>query len=268
MSSSSWHVHQVGLDARDLRVEYGGIVAVSRASLSAPVGRITGLIGPNGAGKTTTFNACNGLVRPSAGTVSLFGKEVTHMDTARRARMGLGRTFQRVEVCNAMDVATNVAVGVEALSVGSSTLRHFSLGRSRQRLVRETTNQALETCGISDLASRMTGTLSTGQRRLLELARVVACGFRVLLLDEPSSGLDEEETDHFAAILTRVVGDHGLGVLLVEHDMDLVMRICQYIYVLDFGRLIFEGTPTETQTSDIVRSAYLGSAVLKSAAPS
>jgi ABC-type branched-subunit amino acid transport system ATPase component len=250
--------HSPGLEAEGLSVAYGGNLAVTSVSLSARMSRITGLIGPNGAGKTTTFNACNGLLKPTAGRVRLFGSEVTRLGPAVRARMGLGRTFQRVEVVNAMTVRTNVALGLEARLVAGNPLRQVLASPGQQRQIAAATDQALEICGIGPIADRRTATLSTGQRRLLELARVLAGGFRLLMLDEPSSGLDEEETHHFGQILTRIVADRQLGILLVEHDMALVMAICDYIYVLDFGQLIFEGTPAETQASPVVRAAYLG----------
>ena len=247
-----------GLEAEDLTVKYGGHVAVSEVTLAAPLGTITGLIGPNGAGKTTTFNACNGLLTPTSGAVRLLGRDVTTSRPSVRARLGLGRTFQRVEICNAMDVRTNVALGREASVVGGNPFRQVIAGRAQTRAIAEATDQALEVCGITALAGRSAATLSTGQRRLLELARVLAGGFRMLLLDEPSSGLDEDETTRFGEILSTIVRDHGVGILLVEHDMALVMAICSNLYVLDFGQLIFQGSPTETQASPIVRSAYLG----------
>jgi ABC-type branched-subunit amino acid transport system ATPase component len=247
-----------GLRADQVRVTYGGHVAVDDVSLAAPLGQVTGLIGPNGAGKTTLFNACSGLLQPASGSVNLFGVDVTSKSTAVRARMGLGRTFQRVEVCNAMSLRTNVALGIEAREVGGKPWRQVFGNRELRRRVDEATQTALEACGITDLAERSTATLSTGQRRLLELARVLAGGFQLLLLDEPSSGLDEEETDSFGAVIQGAVDELGIGVLLVEHDMPLVMQLCRYLYVLDFGRLIFAGTPTEVQASQTVRDAYLG----------
>jgi ABC-type branched-subunit amino acid transport system ATPase component len=248
-----------GLDVTELSVSYGGNKAVTDVSLAAPLGRITGLIGPNGAGKTTSFNAVSGLVRPSAGTIDLFGVPVTHRSPAARARLGLGRTFQRMELVNAMTVRTNVALGGECRLVGANPLRQVLAGLSERRRIDQATDAALEVCEITDLSSRTVGTLSTGQRRLVELARVLAGGFRFLLLDEPSSGLDEEETDRFGHILTHVRAERGLGILLVEHDMSLVMTVCEHIFVLEFGHLIFQGTPAETQTSELVRAAYLGS---------
>lgn len=247
-----------GLEVVDLSVAYGGNRAVNDVNLSAPLGRITGLIGPNGAGKTSTFNAISGLLRQSAGRICLFGTEVTHRAPAMRARMGLGRTFQRMELVNAMAVSTNVALGAECRLVGANPFAQVLASRGQRRAIAEATQQALDLCGIAELATRTVGTLSTGQRRLVELARVLAGDFRLLLLDEPSSGLDEDETNRFGRILTDVVAERGLGILLVEHDMALVMAVCAYIYVLDFGRLIFEGNPTETRSSDLVRAAYLG----------
>jgi ABC-type branched-subunit amino acid transport system ATPase component len=246
------------LEVADLQVSFGGNLAVSRVDLEARSGLITGLIGPNGAGKTTTFNVCNGLLRPSRGVVRLFGADVTRETPQARAQRGLGRTFQKVEICSGMTVGTNVALGLEARLVGRSILRQFFTGANQKRLTREATERALVTCGIEHLTETRAGSLSTGQRRLLELARAVAGGYRFLLLDEPSSGLDEDETAAFGDILLRLVADTEVGILLVEHDMELVMRICDYIYVLDFGQLIFQGTPDEVRTSPLVRAAYLG----------
>lgn len=248
----------MSLAVTDLHVAFGGNVAVEQATFEAPSGSITGLIGPNGAGKTTTFNSCNGLIKPKRGRVSLFGRDVTSRSTAERARLGLGRTFQQVQVCTGMTVRDNVALGAEVSLIGRNPLRQFTGGRSQRRMVAERADAALARCGINDLAQAGTATLSTGQRRLVELARVLAGGYSVLLLDEPSSGLDEQETAQFGKILLDLVCEHDVAVLLVEHDMSLVMSVCSYIYVLDFGVMIFEGTPAEVRASEVVRNAYLG----------
>ena len=247
-----------GLRVRGLRVAYGGNVAVDGASFNAPIGRITGLIGPNGGGKTTTFNACNGLVPAARGRIDLFGTDVTRRGVAARARLGLGRTFQQVQVCAGMTVAENVALGAEIAMVGRNPFRQFMATTSQRREAAERTRIALQTCGIEDIGERPAGVISTGQRRLLELARVLAGDFALLLLDEPSSGLDESETDQFGQILSGIVADGTRGALLIEHDMALVMAVCDYIYVLDFGTMIFEGTPEEVRASEAVRKAYLG----------
>jgi ABC-type branched-subunit amino acid transport system ATPase component/branched-subunit amino acid ABC-type transport system permease component len=246
------------LAVRDLEIRFGGIRAVKGISLAAPTGRITGLIGPNGAGKTTTFNACSGLVRPSHGSVSINDADVTRRGPAHRARRGMGRTFQRMELFDSLTVQENVALGAEGAHAGLNPLTHLVAPPHTIAQVRARADEALALCGLVDLADRPVGALSTGQRRLVELARCLAGEFQVLLLDEPSSGLDHDETAKFGEILRTVVAQRGVGLLLVEHDMALVLDICDHIYVLDFGELIFEGSPSEVSQSPIVRAAYLG----------
>jgi ABC-type branched-subunit amino acid transport system ATPase component/branched-subunit amino acid ABC-type transport system permease component len=246
------------LESQDLVMRFGGLVAVQGLTLDAPTGRITGLIGPNGAGKTTTFDMCSGLLRPTAGRVLIDGVEVTKRGAAARARRGLGRTFQRMELFDSLPVRANVLVGCEGALAGASPWRQLAASPSSMRRAEASVAAALELCGIADLADRPAGTLSTGQRRLVELARCLAGPFRLLLLDEPSSGLDPAETARFGAVLRRVVDERGVGVLLVEHDMTLVNDVCDLIYVLDFGRLLFHGTPREALASTLVRAAYLG----------
>jgi ABC-type branched-subunit amino acid transport system ATPase component len=248
-----------GVELQGVSVHFGGLRAVHSVDLEAPVGRITGLIGPNGAGKTTTFNACTGLVRPTAGGVRLFGEEVTRLSPQARARRGLGRTFQRMELFDSLTVTDNVALGLEASMAGASPLSHLMARRSERLRLEVVTREALIRCGIEDLAAQRTADLSTGQRRLVELARAIAGGFRMLLLDEPSSGLDKAETTRFGEILVELVGDGDRGILVVEHDMALVMSICDYLFVLDFGQLVYQGTPAQVAASELVRAAYLGS---------
>jgi ABC-type branched-subunit amino acid transport system ATPase component len=242
-----------------LTVRFGGLVAVDDVSLDAPLGRITGLIGPNGAGKSTTFDACSGLNRPNAGVVRLAGHDVTHVSPAGRARRGLGRTFQKMELFESLTVLENVALGREGTMAGANPLKQLFASRAERREADERAADALHLCGLEALAGRRPTELSTGQRRLVELARVCAGEFSMLLLDEPSSGLDKAETSRFGDILQELVASRGLGILVVEHDMSLVLRICSYIYVLDFGKQIFEGTSGELASSEIVRAAYLGS---------
>jgi len=250
-----------GLSVDGLTVRFGGAVAVDGFSFTAPPGRITGLIGPNGAGKTTTFNACTGIIRPAAGTVGLDGVDVTRVSVAARARRGLGRTFQEVELFDSLTVAANVAMGREGSLAGANPLRHVVGHSGDRRAVDAVTAEALEMCGIAELAPARAGSLSTGHRRLVELARVLAGRFHLLLLDEPSAGLDEHESEAFAGILRRAVAERGVGIFLVEHDMALVMAVCEHIHVLDFGRHLFSGTPDEVAASAAVRDAYLGAEV-------
>jgi ABC-type branched-subunit amino acid transport system ATPase component/branched-subunit amino acid ABC-type transport system permease component len=249
---------EAGIEVHDLTVRFGGLVAVDGLTFSAPRGRITGLIGPNGAGKTTTFDACSGLNRRFAGRVLLHGDDVTRVAPAARGRAGLGRTFQRIELCDTLSVFENACLGREAAQAGARVIGQLAATPAERKEIDAAAWSALELCGVADLADHQAGSLSTGHRRLVELARCLAGTFDVLLLDEPSSGLDHDETARFGALLERVVEERGIGILLVEHDMSLVMRVCSYIYVLDFGRMIFEGPPEEVAASTLVRAAYLG----------
>jgi ABC-type branched-subunit amino acid transport system ATPase component/branched-subunit amino acid ABC-type transport system permease component len=247
-----------GLDVSGLTVRYGQVTAVRDVSLRAPMGGITGLVGPNGAGKTTIFNACCGLLRPSEGRVVLHGRDVTRSSPSARARRGLGRTFQKAQLFDSLTVGENVALGREAALAGANPLRQLAASRPQARQVDAAVTGALAAVGMVHLAGAQAGLLSTGQKRLVELARVLAGGFDVILLDEPSSGLDATESRQFGDILQRVVAERGVAVLLVEHDMELVMRICRHVYVLDFGLLIFEGTAQQMTSNSTVRTAYLG----------
>jgi ABC-type branched-subunit amino acid transport system ATPase component len=250
-----------GLVAAGVTVRYGGHTAVNAVSFSAPVGRITGLIGPNGAGKTTTFNACSGLLRVTGGTIRFAGRDITRLAPERRAQLGIGRTFQRMELFESVSVRENVALGYEGRLAGSNPLAHLWASRQERARAVQAADEAIALCELERLADRPVAQLSTGQRRLVELARAAAGGYRLLLLDEPSSGLDHGETARFGEMLRRLMqrsGGDDLGILLVEHDMTLVMALCDHIYVLDFGSLIFDGDPAAVRNSAVVRDAYLG----------
>jgi branched-chain amino acid transport system ATP-binding protein len=221
--------------------------ALSGVHLEADEGCITGLIGPNGAGKTTLFNVISGLQAPTRGRVHLDGRDITRLAVHQRARRGLARTFQRLEVFGSLTVWDNVKVAVEMR-------RRFT--RKRVDADRATA-ELLELAGIAHLAGRRADTLSTGQARLTELARALASKPRLLLLDEPGSGLDSTESEGFGQLLVNLASE-GLGVLMVEHDMDLVMKVCSRIHVLDFGKKIAEGGPDEIRRNPQVQAAYLG----------
>jgi ABC-type branched-subunit amino acid transport system ATPase component len=247
-----------GLEVKNLAVRYGGTAAVSDVSFTAPLGSITGLIGPNGAGKTSTFNAVSGLVRCQAGSITLGGVELSGMAVYRRAQRGLGRTFQRSELLDSLTVRRNIQMGCEASLAGRNVLSQLLVTRGDRERVAAATRQAVELTGISGLLDVQAGLLSTGQRRLVELASVLAGPFDLLLLDEPSSGLDERESAAFGEVLRRVVAERGAGILIVEHDMRLVQDICDHVFVLDFGSLLFDGTTRQMRESQVVREAYLG----------
>jgi branched-chain amino acid transport system ATP-binding protein len=231
------------LVVEDVSVRFGGHLALDRVSLRAAAGQVTGLIGPNGAGKTTLFNVVTGLVGPESGRVLVDGRDVTRLAPYRRARRGLARTFQRLELFGLLTVRENVKLAVSV--------------RGDRRPGRDT-NAALKVAGLADVAESRADELPTGTARRVELARALATGPRVLLLDEPASGQDEAETAAFREVLLTVAGE-GVAVVLVEHDVHLVMGTCHTVHVLDFGRVLAVGTPREIQGNRAVLDAYLGS---------
>jgi ABC-type branched-subunit amino acid transport system ATPase component len=246
------------LAVQNLTIRYGGATAVDDVSLVVRAGTITGLVGPNGAGKTSIFNACSGLVRPTLGRIVLHDVDVTRASRSQRARLGLGRTFQRVQLFESLDVQTNVRLARECALAGSDPLRQVIGRRGDAGEIDRAAAAAIDLTGIAPYIESPVERLSTGQRRLVELARVLAGPFDTILLDEPSSGLDQTETEHFGEILRRSVAERGLGILLVEHDMALVQQTCAQVYVLDFGCVVFEGTAQEMLAAEVVRAAYLG----------
>jgi branched-chain amino acid transport system ATP-binding protein len=237
------------LETKDATVRFGGINALKEVSLEVPTGSITGLIGPNGAGKTTCFNVITGLQETVAGRVILDGQDVTSLGPHRRARMGLARTFQRLEVFGSLSARDNVLVAAEIRSSWSKEKEDPG----------QVADELLERVGIAHVAHDRVDAMPTGLARLVELARALAARPRVLLLDEPGSGLDDTESKAFADLLVELAGE-GLGILIVEHDVELVMRVCAQIFVLDFGAIIANGTPREIQANPVVQAAYLGKA--------
>jgi branched-chain amino acid transport system ATP-binding protein len=238
------------LEVSDVTVRFGGNTAVQDVSLSVGDGIVTGLIGPNGAGKTTLFNVITGLQPAARGKVRLDGRDISGLPPYRRARLGLARTFQRLELFGALTVRENIQV--------AASLRK-GWGSSEEP-VAETVNRLIARLSLGPVADVRADSLPTGQGRLLELGRCLAVQPSVLLLDEPASGQDESETERFAEILRELVGE-GIAILLVEHDMGLVMSVCEHIFVLDFGRLIASGSPRDIRADVAVQAAYLGADV-------
>jgi branched-chain amino acid transport system ATP-binding protein len=235
------------LEIDEVTVRFGGMTALDAVDLDVDTGTITGLIGPNGAGKTTLFNVICGLQSMARGAVRLDGRDLNRVAPHRRARLGIARTFQRLEVFGSMSARDNVRVAADV---------HKRWDRSAPPPA-EITEAILDRVGLRAVADERVDTLPTGLARLVEVGRALASQPRALLLDEPSSGLDEDETDEFADLL-HAVADDGLAILLVEHDVELVMKVCSRIHVLDFGRIIAVGTPAEIQQDEAVQVAYLG----------
>jgi branched-chain amino acid transport system ATP-binding protein len=235
------------LEVDAVTVRFAGVVALEAASLAVEPGRVTGLIGPNGAGKTTLFNVITGLQAPSAGHVVLDGRDITRAKPHKRARRGIARTFQRLEAFGSLTARDNVLVALEMRRRWSP--ERYAPGPLADAL--------LEQIGIAEIADVKVELLPTGSARLVEVARALAVAPKVLLLDEPSSGLDNSETRTLGSLLMRLAAD-GLGILLVEHDMGFVMDTCAHIDVLDFGRVIARGSPAEVQANAAVQQAYLG----------
>jgi branched-chain amino acid transport system ATP-binding protein len=235
------------LNVESVSVRFGGLQALAAVTIDVPEREVTGLIGPNGAGKTTLFNVVTGLQPPTGGTVTLDGKDITEVKPHKRARLGIGRTFQRLETFGTLSVRDNVLVAAE-----------MRRGWSREKFKPRTlTDELIERIGLTSVADERVDRLPTGTQRLVEMARALATKPRVVLLDEPSSGLNESETADFSELLIELAGE-GLAILLVEHDMGLVMSACHHIHVLDFGQIIAYGTPEEVQANPLVRAAYLG----------
>jgi len=232
------------LQVDDVTVSFGGRMALNDVALQAAAGQVTGLIGPNGAGKTTLFNVICGLQVPTRGAVFVDGVEVTRLAPFKRARRGLARTFQRLEPFGLLSVRENVRLAADIAR------------RPKPDAVAE---ELLDRLGVSSVGDVRADRLPTGQARLVELARALATQPKVLLLDEPASGQDEHETAAFSAVL-RSIAASGVAVVLVEHDIQLVMDVCDRIDVLDLGCVIASGTPAQVRADERVVAAYLGTA--------
>lgn len=248
------------LELRDVGVRFGTFDAVDGVSLSVHAGEVVGLIGPNGAGKTVTFNVVTGLQPATRGQVLLGGVDVTRTPAHGRTALGLARTFQVVQLFAGMTVEENLMVAAHRFTTGGVVTDALRLpGRRRAlRSARERSAAVLAFLGLSHLADVEASSLPVGQARLVELARALCLKPSVLLLDEPASGLDPGETAAFVETLSRVRATLGCAVLLVEHDMGVVMPLCDHLVVMSFGKVIAAGPPAEVRADPAVQAAYLG----------
>jgi branched-chain amino acid transport system ATP-binding protein len=242
------------LNVEGLTVSYGGVTAVKDVDLAVPAGKVVGLIGPNGAGKTSTIDALTGYHAPAAGTVTFADEDITRLRPHVRARRGLVRTFQSVELFDDLTVEENLMVASERMGVVAA-LRDLLLPIGKHS--RADVDWALELCGLTDVADRLPTELSHGRRKLVGVGRALAQRPRLVLMDEPAAGLDTDESAELGEHL-RALPDEGVTVLLVDHDMGLVLSICDEVVVLDFGQVIARGTPAEIRADEAVIGAYLG----------
>jgi ABC-type branched-subunit amino acid transport system ATPase component len=241
-------------------VKFGGISALDDVTVAVPAAGIAGLIGPNGAGKSTLFAVLSGLQRPGAGRVLVDGADITRTSPQRRARLGVARTFQRLELFSELTVRDHVVLAHRVRHQRRNLLRDLA-GFGRRTTPAETAavDGTLELLGLASIAHRPVHSLPLGTGRLVEVARAVATDPRVVLLDEPSSGLDPADTARLAAVIATLRDERRLAVLLVEHDVEMVLGLADEITVLDFGRVIARGTPAAIRGDAAVQTAYLGS---------
>ena len=235
------------LETVDINVRFGGHHAVRDVNLEVDAGCVTGLIGPTGAGKTTTFNAVTGLQETAGGQVMLDGEDISALKPHQRARRGIARTFQRLEVFGSLSARENILVAAEIRNSWADDKED----------ARHQVDDIIDLVGVRAVADERVDAMPTGFARLVELGRALATRPKVLLLDEPASGLDDAESDAFADLLINLAKS-GMAILLVEHDVQLVMKVCSQIHVLDFGAILAVGTPDEIQKDERVLEAYLG----------
>ncbi len=238
-----------GLEVSGVSLSFGGNQVLSDVSVSVPSSGITGLIGPNGAGKTTLFNVVSGLLAPRSGRVRMDGRDVTKAGPSARARRGLARTYQRLELFTSLTVRDNIRVAGEIRN---------TWGRRGRIDVGAETDRTMELVGLEDVADREVSELPTARARVVEVARALMTQPKVLLLDEPASGQTEQETEVFGRLMRQLVDERGLAICLVEHDVTLVMGTCELIHVLDYGEIIASGTPEQVKNDPVVVNAYLG----------
>lgn len=247
------------LEIKNVSQEFGGLLALDRVSMTVDKGEIFGLIGPNGVGKTTLFNLITGIYRPTSGEVWFEGRSIGGLRPYRIATVGIGRTFQNIRLFKKLSVLDNVRVGMHSVSRAGfiSAMLYTPWAVKRERVTREKSMALLELVGLEDKAIELAGSLPYGEQRCLEIARAMALDPSLLLLDEPAAGMNATEKEELLELIRRI-RELGVTVLLVEHDMNVVMNICDRIAVLDYGRKIAEGAPEQIKNDPRVIESYLG----------
>ena len=248
------------LDVRNIGIDFGGLTAVDKFTLTIGATEIAGLIGPNGAGKTTIFNLLTNVYQPTRGTILLRGVDTKGMTTAQVNRMGIARTFQNIRLFGSMSVLDNVKVGMHngiKCSFASSLLHTPRYYRS-ERIARERCMELLDFMGMADLAEQRAGSLPYGAQRRLEIVRALATNPAIILLDEPAAGMNPSETAELMEHIRLIRGTFQIAIMLIEHDMNLVMGVCEGIAVVNYGKIIAKGTPDQIRSNPEVIEAYLG----------
>lgn len=248
------------LETRNLSKSFRGLSALKDHRLSVEKGEIVGVIGPNGSGKSTLFNLITGFLPPTTGTVHFDGREIERLEPPQIARLGIARTFQGTRLFKNLSVLENLRAAAQLrypVNVWEATL---GVGRAaaNQKAIEEKSREMLELVGLSDVVGMPAGSLPYGNQRRLEIARALATKPKLLMMDEPAAGLDSRETESLLHLIRRIRDEFGVAVMVIEHDMDLVMNLCERIQVLAYGETIAEGSPEQVQANSRVREAYLG----------
>ncbi len=248
------------LETRDVMIRFGGLTAVSNFNIAVPRGGIVGLIGPNGAGKTTCFNIITGFYKPTKGEVLLEGKPITGLPPYRVCEAGIARTFQNIRLFYNETVLQNVMIGGFVRQKSHWWMPPLMLPSCtrEEKELRENAMALLESLGLDNVADEASNSLPYGAQRRLEIARALATKPKFLLLDEPAAGMNPQESQELMAFIKKIRTDFDLTILLIEHDMKVVMGVCEYIWVLDYGILIAEGNPEQIRSNPRVIEAYLG----------